>query len=94
MSPAPKPQRPQPSSGMHESRTLAAEVEPLSIGGTQPAAAPIRRSEQSDKPAPFGSYLPPDLKRAFKARCVERDVEMQDALAEALRDWLTKTEAD
>lgn len=93
MSPAPKPQRPQPSSGMHESRTLAAEVEPLSIGGTPQQTEPARRAEGADKPAPFGSYLPSELKRAFKARCVERDMEMQDALAEAVRDWLAKEQA-
>lgn len=47
---------------------------------------------KAEKPArvPFGSYLPPDLQREFKAACVLQGVEMQDGLEQAIRMWLNK----
>lgn len=49
---------------------------------TPPVAPP------APKRVPFGSYLPPDVLRAYKARCVLLDSEMQDALLEAVTEWL------
>lgn len=93
MTPPPKQQRPGASSAMHTSRSLNPEVETLSTGASaaastaerEPASAPV---PTEGKTVPFGSYMPEDLKRQFKARCAERGIEMQDALAEAVRSWL------
>lgn len=52
--------------------------------GRQPAGARAERPVR----VPFGSYLPPDLQRQFKAACVLQGVEMQDGLEEAIRLWL------
>ncbi|MDJ0347505.1 hypothetical protein [Streptomyces sp. PH10-H1] len=45
-----------------------------------PAAAPVR--------VPFGTYLPPDLQKQFKARCVLLGIEMRDGVEDAIRAWL------
>ena len=44
--------------------------------------------EASAKPVPLGTYVPPEIKRAFKARCAELGIEMKHGVAEALTDWL------
>lgn len=95
MTPPPKQQRPGGQSAMHTSRTLRPEVESLSTGGSAPVPAePEPAPEPAEgKSVPFGSYMPEDLKRRFKARCAERGMEMQDALAEAVRSWLADEQA-
>lgn len=88
----PKQQRPEASSTMHGSRTLTAEVEQINVGSgstdTGQREAPSTPESASAKPVPLGTYVPPDLKRAFKARCAELGIEMKHGVAEALTDWL------
>lgn len=54
----------------------------------RPAVA--RQPEERKARVPFGSYLPPDLQREFKAACVLQGVEMQDGLEQAIRMWLAE----
>lgn len=70
---------------------LTPATEPLKVGdqtAVRPLAAP-----KAEKPArvPFGSYLPPDLQRQFKAACVLQGLEIQDALEQAIRQWLAES---
>lgn len=89
----PKQQRPGASSTMHGSRTLTAEVEQINVGSstdtdTGQREAPSAPETAGVKPVPLGTYVPPELKRAFKARCAELGIEMKHGVAEALTDWL------
>ncbi|MFJ4674183.1 hypothetical protein [Kitasatospora purpeofusca] len=81
-----------------------AGIDPAAPPGTGPAAkkaapASARRSpapaptagppkETDDTRKPFGSYLAKGLHRRFKGACVDREVEMQDALEQAVRAWV------
>lgn len=75
--------------GSASNAALTPNKNPLLVGDEtatlRPAAAP-----KAEKPVrvPFGSYLPPDLQRQFKAACVLQGVEMQDGLEQAIRMWL------
>lgn len=68
---------------------LTPNTEPLRVGAGTAAQAAAPASKPTMR-VPFGSYLPPDLQREYKARCVLLGIEMQDGLEEALRDWLAK----
>lgn len=85
--------RRRPDSGAANT-ALTPNTEPLRVGAgaaaQAPAAAPVSKPTMR---VPFGSYLPPDLQREYKARCVLLGIEMQDGLEEALRDWLAKNPA-
>lgn len=39
----------------------------------------------------FATRLPPDMQRMVKLACVERGIRMQDAVYEALWQWLNST---
>ncbi len=51
------------------------------------AAAPPTLSKDT-KLAAFATRLPPDLQRLLKTACAERGIRMQDAVYEALWQWL------
>lgn len=84
----PERQRPGAVSAIASATRLTPQVEKLHVGDTAPAPKPAA----ADKPkrVPFGSYLPPDLQRQFKAQCVLQGIEMQDALEQAIRAWLNE----
>ncbi|MFJ2645059.1 MULTISPECIES: plasmid partition protein ParG [unclassified Streptomyces] len=66
---------------------LPAEDDDVVVGDQVAATAtpaPKRRRP------PFGSYMDKDLQREFKARCALQGIEMQDALDDAVRNWLDK----
>jgi hypothetical protein len=46
------------------------------------------------KTTPFGTRLPPELQRMFKTACAERGIRMQDAVYEALWQWLNTRHID
>jgi hypothetical protein len=73
---------------------LKPDVEQLRVGND--TAAPRAEPPPAPKPkprAPFGTYLPPDLQREFKARCVLLGIEMQDGVEQAIRAWLDENPA-
>lgn len=39
---------------------------------------------------PFGTSLPAGLHRAFKVRCIARDIRMQDAVEQAVHAWMER----
>ncbi|MCY0947861.1 hypothetical protein [Streptomyces antarcticus] len=94
-------------SGTATNTALTPSTEPLRVGdsgATGDVGKPARRvgkpagkstSEPVGKPArvPFGTYLPPELQREFKARCVLLGIEMQDGTEQAIRDWLERNPA-
>ena len=53
----------------------------------QAAAAPPVLSKDA-KVTAFATRLPPDMQRMVKLACVERGIRMQDAVYEALWQWL------
>lgn len=69
--------------------TVSQQYGTLVHGAPGPAAPPPR---QEATPAPrrvaFGTYLPPELHREFKARCAVLGVGMQDGTEQAIRSWL------
>ncbi|WP_127361602.1 hypothetical protein [Actinacidiphila soli] len=69
-------------------------VEQLHVGNdtAAPAAEPVQApaADIRRKRPPFSSYLDPDLQKEFKIRCVVLDIEMQDGLAGAIREWLER----
>ncbi|MFF4181458.1 hypothetical protein [Streptomyces sp. NPDC001633] len=68
---------------------LPAEEDEVAVGDQVAQAAKPAPIPKKKRP-PFGSYMDRDLQRQFKARCVLEGIEMQDALADAIRDWLDK----
>lgn len=88
--PRPARQRPGATSPLGGQTQLRPEVEPLKVGEGTAVPAPAAEPEPVPKRrrVAFGTYLPPELQRAFKARCVLLGVEMQDATEEAIRRWL------
>ncbi|MBV9026071.1 MAG: hypothetical protein JO362_20310 [Streptomycetaceae bacterium] len=77
-------------SGTTSNAALTPNTESLRVGDeTTVRPAPAPKAEKRTR-VPFGSYLPPDLQREFKAACVLRGVEMQDALEQAIRQWLAE----
>ncbi|MFJ2186290.1 hypothetical protein ACIOJG_37405 [Streptomyces anulatus] len=56
-----------------------------------PAGPPraVGRRTGRRRPA-FGSYMDADLQKRLKVWCVTHDIEIQDALDEAVRSWLTE----
>ncbi|WP_411107780.1 hypothetical protein [Streptomyces sp. cmx-4-9] len=86
-------------SGTATNTELTPSTEPLRVGdGTAPgkpakgAGKPRKATSEPGKPArvPFGTYLPPELQREFKARCVLLGIEMQDGTEQAIREWLAQ----
>lgn len=53
----------------------------------QAAATPPSLSKDA-KVTAFATRLPPDMQRMVKLACVERGIRMQDAVYEALWQWL------
>lgn len=83
------PRERQRPSGAKTNTALSPSTEPLRVGdGT--AGKPGKRTSEPGKPVrvPFGTYLPPELQREFKARCVLLGIEMQDGTEQAIRAWL------
>ncbi|MDH6229252.1 hypothetical protein [Streptomyces sp. MJP52] len=71
---------------------LRPNTDGLKVGDrTVPSPAGVERSRTRRTRVPFGSYLEPELQKQFKAACVLRKIEMQDALDEASRAWLDRT---
>ncbi|MER5890754.1 hypothetical protein ABT160_43625 [Streptomyces sp. NPDC001941] len=89
MSPIKKPDQPQPQP--QPEAALPPAEHGLAVGAAVGATA--RKSTTQRRRPSFGSYMDRDLQRAFKAACVLSGVEMQDALDQAVRDWLTKQAA-
>lgn len=54
------------------------------------AAAPPTLSKDADVTA-FATRLPPEMQRMVKLACVERGIRIQDAVYEALWNWLNRT---
>lgn len=53
-----------------------------------PASAISRRGNPDYRQ--FSAYLPADLYRTFKVRLAERDLELSEAVEQAITDWLRK----
>ncbi|MFH9299481.1 hypothetical protein [Streptomyces sp. NPDC017520] len=72
---------------------LTPNTERLRVGDETAGRPAASRTETTEKRVrvPFGSYLPPDLQRQFKAACVLQGIEMQDALEQAITRWLADT---
>lgn len=52
-------------------------------------AGPVRAAGRTGRRRPaFGSYMNADLQKRLKVWCVTHDIEIQDALDEAVRSWL------
>ncbi|MEV8347134.1 hypothetical protein [Streptomyces niveus] len=62
--------------------TAQPDEPPIPAGSIRRAAGSGRRRP------PFGSYMDPDLQKRLKVWCVTNDIEIQDALDEAVRTWL------
>lgn len=93
------PRERQRPSGAATNTALSPSTEPLRVGdGTATAVGkpargagkPRKSTSQPGKPdrQAFGTYLPPELQREFKARCVLLGIEMQDGTEQAIRAWL------
>lgn len=54
-------------------------------------AGPVRVAGRVGRRRPaFGSYMDAELQKRLKVWCVTQDLEIQDALDEAVRAWLEK----
>ena len=87
---SPRPPRKTVSASQPPNPALTATSETLIVGSSggpaaAPAAAAVPPARQKNVRVPFGSYLDPDLQRAFKAHCVLAGIEMQDGLEQAIR---------
>lgn len=60
---------------------LAPVQQPLPTVPESPTPAPQSR-------VPFGSYIDPELQKELRVVCAAEDLEIRDALDEALRLWL------
>ncbi|MFB6814374.1 hypothetical protein ACFCV8_07490 [Streptomyces sp. NPDC056347] len=70
------------ASGQAAERPPSSPVAPAGPSAS-PVAVPGRR-------VPFGTSLPADLHRAFKVRCIARDIRMQDAVEQAVHTWMER----
>lgn len=57
------------------------------VGGAAAPAAPTPAAAEEPR-INFTTRIPADLRRRFKAACVERGVSMETAVAEALGGWI------
>lgn len=64
--------------------TAQPDEPPIRAGTVRAAGRNGRR-----RPA-FGSYMDAELQKRLKVWCVTHDIEIQDALDEAVRSWLDK----
>lgn len=66
------------------------DLDALVGGSAAPAApAPVPAPAADDEPRiNFTTRIPAQLRRRFKAACVERGVSMETAVAEALAAWI------
>ena len=62
--------------------TAQPDEPPISAGAIGTASRSGRRRP------PFGSYMEPDLQKRLRVWCVTNDIEIQDALDDAVRTWL------
>ncbi|MCX4547246.1 hypothetical protein [Streptomyces sp. NBC_01565] len=81
------------SSAQPPNPALIPTTETLIVGGSggptaEPAPPTVPPARKKNTKVPFGSYLDPDLQRAFKAHCVLSGIEMQDGLEQAIRQYL------
>ena len=53
-----------------------------------PAGRPAVGKQPGRRRPPFGSYMDADLQKRLKVWCVTEDIEIQDALDQAIRGWL------
>lgn len=68
---------------------LSPSTDTIGVGDSTAAPSPKTRAKRpADERVAFGTYLPPDLKREFKATCAALGVEMQDATEQAIRAWM------
>jgi hypothetical protein len=56
--------------------------------GAEKALATTRRGNPDYRQ--FSAYIPIDLHRTLKVRLAQRELELSEAVEQALRDWLTK----
>ncbi len=66
----------------------ASKPHPFTPKLAREAAATPPSLHRDAKLAAFGTRLPPDLQRLLKTACAERGIRMQDAVYEALWQWL------
>lgn len=83
----------QPDSVMPKPRTDTVKPHPLAPASVKQAAqdktGPGRPGEAFDEAVvPFSTRLEPTFIKAFKAACISRDVTMQQAVYQALLQWL------
>lgn len=57
------------------------------------AAALPPKLDKDAKLTVFGTRLPPDIQRMLKTACAERGIRMQDAVYEAVWQWLNDKES-
>jgi hypothetical protein len=56
------------------------------------AAEPSRLAEPARKP--FSARLPPDLIKDVKIVAAQQDLDVQEIVEQALREWLSRLQAD
>ncbi|MEU4235366.1 hypothetical protein AB0F17_64795 [Nonomuraea sp. NPDC026600] len=76
---------------------LTPQVEQITTGATdpppEPASTPARQhAEPSDGGnwVNFSTYLPRDLRRRLKAHCAGEEIELREAVATAVGEWLDR----
>ncbi|WP_331718127.1 hypothetical protein [Streptomyces virginiae] len=78
-------------SGTATNTALTPSTESLRVGdGTAPGLGKPARGAGKPARVAFGTYLPPELQREFKSRCVLLGIEMQDGTEQAIREWLAQ----
>jgi len=70
------------------SSTAPSKLHPFTPKLAREAAAAPPTLSKDTKLAAFATRLPPDLQRLLKTACAERGIRMQDAVYEALWQWL------
>jgi hypothetical protein len=81
---------------------LTAEVEPIRTGPIEAptdehASVPARQSASTpdkDKWVNFSTYLPAAVRRDLRARCALQDIELRQAVTDAVVAWLAAHPAD
>ncbi|MCO6011725.1 hypothetical protein NE236_42945 [Actinoallomurus purpureus] len=79
---------------------LSAHVEDIATSGNTPArqhaGTPNKAAGNADAEqwVNFSTYLPAPLRRSLKARCAGLEIEVREAVAQAVADWLEAHPAD
>ncbi|GII89748.1 hypothetical protein Ssi03_77380 [Sphaerisporangium siamense] len=82
--------------GATSSMRLTPQVEQISTGTAEPpserASTPARQHAEpsGDDWVNFSTYLPRDLRRRLKAHCAGEEIELREAVAMAVQEWLDR----